>query len=200
MPNDTVIDREVVAFDQEGRPSFNALQNYGSAPAPVVYYVFDMMVLAGRNVMREPLEKRREVLEKKVLPKLPEPVRYSAPLTATLSVLLQSVKVHGFEGLVAKRCNSAYEPDLRTGAWVKMRVNRGQEFVIGGYTRGTKTFDALIFGYFEGDTLFLEWTADNHLRHSEFVGLREDKKARGCRPRMRPVQLVSSPAARDNLQ
>jgi ATP-dependent DNA ligase len=150
--------------------------------------------------MREPLEKRREVLEKKVLPKLPEPVRYSAPLTATLSVLLQSVKVHGFEGLVAKRCNSAYEPDLRTGAWVKMRVNRGQEFVIGGYTRGTKTFDALIFGYFEGDTLFLEWTADNHLRHSEFVGLREDKKARGCRPRMRPVQLVSSPAARDNLQ
>jgi DNA ligase D-like protein (predicted ligase) len=245
MPNDTVIDGEVVAFDQQGRPSFNALQNYGSAPAPVVYYVFDIMVLAGRNVMREPLEKRRELLEKKVLPKLREPVRYSAPLTATLSVLIESVKVHGFEGLVAKRCNSAYEPGLRTGAWMKMRVNRGQEFVIGGYTRGTKTFDALIFGYFEGDKLiyvartrngftpvtraqlfrkfkgleinecpfanlpearsgrwgqgltkakmaecqwlkpelvgqfeFLEWTSDNHLRHSKFVGLREDKKAR----------------------
>jgi DNA ligase D-like protein (predicted ligase) len=245
MPNDTVIDGEVVAFDQDGRPSFNALQNFGSAPAPVVYYVFDIMVLAGHNVMREPLEKRRELLEKKVLPKLREPVRYSAPLTATLPVLIESVKVHGFEGLVAKRCNSAYEPGLRTGAWMKMRVNRGQEFVIGGYTRGTKTFDALIFGYFEGDKLiyvartrngftpvtraqlfkkfkgleisecpfanlpearsgrwgqgltkakmaecqwlkpelvgqfeFLEWTADNHLRHSKFVGLREDKKAR----------------------
>ena len=48
-------------FDQEGRPSFNALQNYGSAPAPVVYYVFDVMVLAGQNVMREPLERRREL-------------------------------------------------------------------------------------------------------------------------------------------
>jgi DNA ligase D-like protein (predicted ligase) len=245
MPNDTVIDGEVVAFDQDGRPSFNALQNFGSAPAPVVYYVFDIMVLAGHNVMREPLEKRRELLEKKVLPKLREPVRYSAPLTATLPVLIESVKVHGFEGLVAKRCNSAYEPGLRTGAWMKMRVNRGQEFVIGGYTRGTKTFDALIFGYFEGDKLiyvartrngftpvtraqlfkkfkgleisecpfanlpearsgrwgqgltkakmaecqwlkpelvgqfeFLEWTPDNHLRHSKFVGLREDKKAR----------------------
>ena len=245
MPNDTIIDGEVVAFDQQGRPSFNALQNFGSAPAPVVYYVFDIMVLAGHNVMREPLEKRRELLEQKVLPKLREPVRYSAPLTATLPVLIESVKVHGFEGLVAKRCNSAYEPGLRTGAWMKMRVNRGQEFVIGGYTRGTKTFDALIFGYFEGDKLiyvartrngftpltraqlfkkfkgleisecpfanlpearsgrwgqgltkakmaecqwlkpelvgqfeFLEWTPDNHLRHSKFVGLREDKKAR----------------------
>jgi bifunctional non-homologous end joining protein LigD len=48
LPENTVIDGEVVAFDQEGRPSFNALQNYGSAPGPVVYYVFDVMVLAGQ--------------------------------------------------------------------------------------------------------------------------------------------------------
>src|ERR687890_76302 len=75
LPDNTVIDGEVVAFDQDGRPSFNALQNYGSAPAPVIYYVFDVMVLAGRDVMREPLEKRRELLEQKVLPKLVEPVR-----------------------------------------------------------------------------------------------------------------------------
>ena len=80
LPDNTVIDGEVVAFDPEGRPSFNALQNYGSASAQVVYYVFDVMVLAGQNVMREPLQKRRERLEKTVLPKLPELVRYSAPL------------------------------------------------------------------------------------------------------------------------
>ena len=93
LPDHTVIDGEVVAFDQDGRPSFNALQNYGSAPGPVVYYVFDIMVLAGQNVMGEPLQKRRELLEKKVLPKLREPVRYSAPLDADLPVLIQSVKV-----------------------------------------------------------------------------------------------------------
>ena len=58
LPDDTVIDGEIVALDQHGRPSFNALQNYGSAPAPVVYYVFDVLVLAGRDVMREPLEAR----------------------------------------------------------------------------------------------------------------------------------------------
>jgi DNA ligase D-like protein (predicted ligase) len=245
LPDNTVIDGEIVAFDHEGRPSFNALQNYGSAPAPVVFYVFDVLVLSGKDLRREPLQKRRELLEKKVLPRLPEPVRYSAPLDAELPVLIQSVKAHGFEGLVAKRRNSPYEAGLRSGAWMKMRVNRGQEFVIGGYTRGTKTFDALIFGYFEGDKLIyvartrngftpvtraqlfrkfkgleisecpsanlpearsgrwgqgltkakmaecqwlkpvlvgqfeiLEWTGDNHLRHSKFVGLREDKKAK----------------------
>jgi DNA ligase D-like protein (predicted ligase) len=248
LPDETVIDGEIVAFDQEGRPSFNALQNYGSAPAPVVYYVFDVLVLSGNDVRREPLDRRRELLEKKVLPRLPEPVRYSASLDAELPVLIRSVKAHGFEGLVAKRRDSRYEPGLRSGAWMKMRVNRGQEFVIGGYTRGTRTFDALVFGYYEGGRLiyvartrngftpaaraqlwrkfkgleitecpfvnlpeersgrwgqgltkakmaecqwlkpvlvgqfeFLEWTADDHLRHSKFVGLREDKDAKRVR-------------------
>jgi DNA ligase D-like protein (predicted ligase) len=245
LPDDTVIDGEIVAFDEDGRPSFNALQNYGSAAAPVVYYVFDVLILSGHDVRRAPLHERRELLETQVLPKLPEPVRYSAPLDADLPVLLQSVRVHGFEGLVAKRRDSVYESGLRSGAWMKMRVNRGQEFVIGGYTRGTRSFDALVFGYYEGDALtyvartrngftpatraqlfrkfkgleitdcpfvnlpearsgrwgqgltkakmgecqwlkpvlvaqfeFLEWTADNHLRHSKFVGLREDKNAK----------------------
>ena len=245
LPDNTVIDGEIVAFDQDGRPSFNALQNYGSAAAPVVYYVFDVMVLAGRDVMREPLQKRRDLLEQKILPKLADPVRHAFSLDAGLPVLIQSVREQGFEGLVAKRRNSVYQPGLRSGAWMKMRINRGQEFVIGGFTHGTKTFDALVLGYYEGKKLiyvartrngftpvtrvqlfkkfhgleieecpfanlpetksgrwgqglteakmadcqwlkqvlvgqfeFLEWTADNHLRHSRFVGLREDKSAK----------------------
>jgi DNA ligase D-like protein (predicted ligase) len=242
LPDNTVIDGEILAFDEAGRPSFNALQNFGSGSAPVVYYVFDVMIFRGRDVMRESLEVRRELLEKTILPKLSEPIRYAASLDADLPVLIQSVKEQGFEGLVAKRRTSVYEPGLRSGAWMKMRVNRGQEFVIGGYTRGTNTFDALIFGYYEGKNLiyvartrsgftpatraqlfkkfkgleteacpfvnlpeeksgrwgqgltkakmaqcqwlkpmvvgqfeFLEWTSDDHLRHSKFVGLREDK-------------------------
>jgi DNA ligase D-like protein (predicted ligase) len=153
LPDNTVIDGEIVAFDQDGRPSFNALQNFGSAPAPVVYYVFDVMVVAGRDVMREPLQTRLELLERKVLPKLTEPIRYAAALDADLPALIAAVKAQGFEGLVAKRRNSVYEPGQRSGAWQKMRVNRGQEFVIGGYTRGGSTFDALIFGYYQGDDL-----------------------------------------------
>jgi len=248
LPDETVIDGEVVALDADGRPSFNLLQNYGSSKAPVVYFVFDVLVLAGRDLMGETRKTRRTILEEKVLPALREPVRYASPLEATLPVLIQSVKAQGLEGLVAKRLDSRYEAGLRSGAWQKMRVNRAQEFVIGGYTLGTKTFDALICGYYEGDRLlyvartrngftpavreqlfrtfrgletatcpfvnlpeaksgrwgagltaekmkecrwlrpvlvaqleFLEWTADNHLRHTTFVGLREDKPARTVR-------------------
>lgn len=244
LPNETVIDGEIVALDADGRPSFTALQNFGSSSGPVLYFVFDVLMLAGRNVMGEPLLKRREWLEKKVLPKLGEPVRYAPPLDAPLAVLIESVKAQGLEGLVAKRVDSRYEPGLRSGAWLKMRVNRGQEFVIGGYTLGAKTFDALVFGYYEEGRLiyaartrngftpvvreqlsrkfrgletsacpfanlpeaksgrwgqgltkekmkdcrwlkpilvaqieFLEWTGEHHLRHTRFIGLRDDRPA-----------------------
>jgi ATP dependent DNA ligase domain len=59
-------------LDEDGRPSFNILQNYGSAQAPVLYFVFDVMILRGRSVMRETLKARREILERNVLPKLAE--------------------------------------------------------------------------------------------------------------------------------
>ncbi len=55
LPDETVIDGEVIALDEDGRPSFNILQNYGASKAPVLYFVFDVMVLAGRDVTREPL-------------------------------------------------------------------------------------------------------------------------------------------------
>jgi DNA ligase D-like protein (predicted ligase) len=244
LPNETVIDGEVVALDEDGRPSFNLLQNY-SPGTPVVYYVFDVMTLAGRDVKARTLEERRELLEDDVLPTLREPVRYAGELNAGLRELVHSVKAQGLEGLVAKRRDSLYEAGLRSGAWMKMRINRGQEFVIGGYTFGTSTFDALVIGYFDGTRLiyvartrngftprlrdqlfkkfrpleidacpfanlpeakggrwgqgltkakmadcrwlepvlvgqfeFVEWTPDDHLRHTRFVGLREDKRAR----------------------
>jgi bifunctional non-homologous end joining protein LigD len=240
LPNDTVVDGEVVALDPMGRPSFNALQNAGSSVA-VVYYLFDLMVLKGADVTGLPLEARQRLLEDGVLPKLAEPVRPTANLDAPLQDLLHSVKQQRLEGLVAKRRDSRYQPGQRTGAWLKMRVNRSQPFVIGGYTVGTSTFDAVIAGYVDKGALlyaartrsgftpatraalfarfrrlertecpfanlpearsgrwgqgltkdkmaacrwlepvlvgqfeFVEWTSDDHLRHSRFVGLRED--------------------------
>lgn len=153
LPNNTVIDGEIVALDDQDRPSFSALQNHGSARTPILFYVFDVMVLSGRDVMGQTLERRRELLMKKVLPTLEEPIRYVAPLEASLPVLVRSVKAQQLEGLIAKRRDSRYEPGQRSGAWMKMRINQGQEFVIGGYTLGTKTFDALIFGYYENNQL-----------------------------------------------
>jgi bifunctional non-homologous end joining protein LigD len=152
MPDDTVIDGEVVALDASGRPSFNALQNVGAGAATIVFYAFDVMVVNGQDVTTEPLTERRALLSQ-VLESLGEPVRESPELNASLPDLIRSVKAHGLEGLVAKRRDSRYEPGERTGAWQKMRVNRGQEFVIGGYTQGPSGFDALIFGYYDGDRL-----------------------------------------------
>jgi len=63
------------------------------------------------------------------------------------------VKEQGLEGLVAKRRDSKYEPGERSGAWTKMRVNQAQDFIIGGYTVGGATFDALIFGYYDRQLL-----------------------------------------------
>ena len=170
----------------------------------------------------------------------------SPPGDVSLAALVQSVKAQGLEGLVAKRRDSVYEAGVRSGVWMKMRVNRAQDFVIAGYTRGTTTFDALIFGYYDGDRLiyaartrsgftpatrahlfkrfreleiaqcpfanlpeaksgrwgqgltqammavcqwlepvlvgrfeFLEWTGENHLRHSKFIGLNEGRNAKG---------------------
>lgn len=149
MPEETVIDGEVVALDQNGKPSFNTLQNYGSAGAPLHYYIFDLLIFKGNDVRRDPLFKRRELLEEHVLPGMNEPIRYSPVLEGSLPDLIQSVKAQGLEGLVAKRRDSCYEPGARSGAWQKMRVNQGQEFIIGGYTVGGATIDALIFGYYD---------------------------------------------------
>jgi bifunctional non-homologous end joining protein LigD len=94
LPADTVIDGEVVAVDKAGRPSFNLLQNYGSADVQILYFVFDVMILRGRTVMREPLSARRDLLEREVLPKLAEPVRHVAPFDVPLSVLIKSANVN----------------------------------------------------------------------------------------------------------
>ena len=153
MPDETVIDGEVVALDESGRPSFNSLQNYASGRTPILYYVFDVMMLSGEELVSESLMSRREVLQSHVLSKLDDPIRESPTFHASLPDLIRSVKAQGLEGLVAKRLDSRYEAGLRSGAWQKMRVNQGQEFVIGGYTPSAKNFDALIFGYYEGTKL-----------------------------------------------
>jgi ATP-dependent DNA ligase len=67
--------------------------------------------------------------------------------------MISAVRAQGLEGLVAKRLDSLYEPGMRSGAWRKMRLNRSEEFVIGGYTRGGRTFDAIVIGRWDGERL-----------------------------------------------
>jgi len=152
LPDNTVIDGEIVALNEQGLPSFNKLQNSGSRTAQVVFYIFDVMILAGKDVRLETLSKRRELLERQVLPKLKEPIRYLPELKAPLVDLIRAIETQRFEGLVAKRRDSQYEPGMRSGVWRKMRINSNQGFIIGGYTVGNP-FDAIVFGYYAGKKL-----------------------------------------------
>jgi bifunctional non-homologous end joining protein LigD len=135
--------------------------------AAIFFYVFDLMVLGGRNVMGETLATRRDLLTREVLPLLAEPVREAPRFDAALADLIEAVRAQGLEGLVAKRLDSVYEPGARSGAWLKMRINRSEQFVIGGYTRGGRTFDALFLGRYEGGRfVYVARTASGSLRRA----------------------------------
>ena len=138
-----MIDGEVVAIDGNGRVSFNALQ-HSRTKAHRQFYAFDVLVHRGRNVMRLPLEARRELLAD-ALARVEYPVLRSTAFDAKPTELIRAAKELELEGIIAKRRGSTYEPGRRSGAWLKFKINRSQEFVIGGYTAGNP-FDALIVG------------------------------------------------------
>jgi bifunctional non-homologous end joining protein LigD len=94
MPSETVIDGEVVALGDAGKPSFNTLQNY-AAGYPILYYAFDLPILKGRDLRSKPLRHRRDLLRSEVLSKLDEAIRYSPTLDGRLRDLIESVRQQG---------------------------------------------------------------------------------------------------------
>jgi bifunctional non-homologous end joining protein LigD len=142
----TSLDGELVAFDDEGKLSFNALQNAASG-THVVFFAFDVLVSEGKDAKALPLRERKSLLESILNPC--DHVQLSAHFGGRLSRFLEGVKQIGGEGVVAKRLDSRYEPGRRSGSWSKMRINIGQEFVIGGFTPGSNGIDALVVGYYE---------------------------------------------------
>jgi bifunctional non-homologous end joining protein LigD len=145
LPEDTAIDGEIVALDADGKPSFALLQGSGTAATPVVFYVFDLLILRGKDLRLSPLEERRKRL-RKIVDGLPENIRYSETFAVPAAQLVSAVRENGLEGIVAKRAGSTYRSG-RSGDWVKWRANRGQEFVIGGYIPASSAFDSFLIGY-----------------------------------------------------
>ena len=150
----TLIDGEIVAIDGNGRISFNILQHHRSQAQALLFYAFDVLIHRGINLINEPLSKRREVLSDimKPLTRKASAVSLSESIDATPAELVSVVKEFGFEGVIAKRKASCYEPGKRSGAWLKYKINKSQELVVGGYTPGTP-LGALIVGYYDGDEL-----------------------------------------------
>ena len=154
LPDGTLVDGEVVAIDGNGRVSFNLLQHHRSQASAIRFYVFDILALSGRNLLKESLLKRRDALTDALrrIRKASSVVDISKAIAAPADDLIRAATEHGFEGVIAKRQDSLYESGKRSGAWVKYKISKGQEFVIGGYTPGNP-FDAVIVGYYQDKNL-----------------------------------------------
>jgi bifunctional non-homologous end joining protein LigD len=130
---DCVVDGEVCALDEEGRPSFSAMQQRKPG-TPVVYYLFDLLEVDGEPIVDRPLSVRLERLEK-LLDRRNRTVMLSESFDDG-PALMQAARERKLEGVVAKRLDSRYQPGKRTRDWLKFKAHYEQEFVIAGYTRG----------------------------------------------------------------
>ena len=146
-----VLDGEIVAFDADGRPSFNAMQNRSVAKERAVYFCFDLLHFAGVNLRASPYADRRRYLAQCLLPSPRVQLVHAVDDGVALQV---AAKDAGFEGVVGKRKASRYEPGKRSGAWLKVKPITSSEFVIGGYTQGKGSRAPL------GSVLVGTWNAD----------------------------------------
>jgi DNA ligase D-like protein (predicted ligase) len=244
LPDSTVVDGEIVALDDVGLPNFNLLQHSRRGVSRIHYFIFDLLIYKNRDVTRLPFLRRRQTMNAVLKFRSPR-IRIVDYFESPPEDMVSAVREKGLEGVIAKRKDSFYEAGQRTGSWVKYRLNRGQELVIGGYIPGPRGVDSIIVGYYKDDGLiyvarvragfvpttrrqvfeklrhlqipscplvnlpetapsrwgegltaedmkkcvwvrpeivaqieFLEWTESDHLRHSKFAGLRDDKDPR----------------------
>ena len=152
LPENTVVDGEIVALDDQGRPNFNFLQHSKSQAKRICYFVFDLLIYQNRDLTQLPLIERREML-KSVLKFQSPRVRIAEYFETSTTAMLESAAEQGLEGVVAKRKASLYEAGKRSGAWAKYRLNSGQELVIGGYVLGAQGVDSIVVGYYRGPDL-----------------------------------------------
>jgi len=183
--NAMVLDGELVAFDPEGKPSFNAMQNV-QANTPVVFYCFDLLHFAGLNLRKAWYEDRRRWLAQCLLPsQLVQLVHASADGKALLKAALDS----GLEGVIGKHKRSTYESGKRSASWVKVKSTRSGDFVVGGYTRGKgarSPLGALLVGYWDGPKL----------RYASHVGSGfDDATLADAKRRLEPLHRKSHPFA-----
>ena len=157
-----ILDGEIAAVDENGRPSFERLQprimaTDPSAVAalarsrPVIFFAFDLLYLDGDDLRNVALEDRKKKLAEVLTPSAI--VTISEHFSSDPVALLAAARAQGLEGIVAKRLSSRYQP-ARSKEWVKVKINHEQDFVLCGYTLGERDyFGSLVLGVYDGGTL-----------------------------------------------
>jgi bifunctional non-homologous end joining protein LigD len=197
---DAVLDGELVAFDADGKPSFERLQqriHQTSASVvrrrmkshPVTYVIFDLLYLEGASLLEQPYSRRRELLEGLGL----EGESWQTPghSVGHAADLLSASAEQQLEGIVLKGLDSHYAPGKRNGAWLKVKNLGRQEFVIGGWQAGEgrrkNRVGSILLGYYDGD---------GELRYAGKVGTGfSDRELDMLSERLRPLQRKTNPFA-----
>jgi bifunctional non-homologous end joining protein LigD len=151
---DCVLDGEICALDDEGRATFSAMQQ-GKPDTRYVYVVFDVLEVEGEPVVELPLVERRERLAGVLDPRKAD-IQISEGFEDG-ERLLEAAKEQRYEGVIAKKADSRYEPGRRTSQWLKIKTHSRQEFVLAGYTKGqgrrAGRFGSLVLGTYESGKL-----------------------------------------------
>jgi bifunctional non-homologous end joining protein LigD len=190
-----VLDGEIVAFDESGKPSFNALQNRfqlkterdiaaAERSTPVVFYAFDLLHFDGVDLRKAAYTDRRRYLAQCLLP---------SPLVQLVHAAEDGIELYraalasGFEGVIGKRKDSRYEAGKRSSAWLKVKSTTSGDFVVGGYTKGKGArapLGALLIGYWQG----------GKLRYASHVGSGFDERTlKQVQSRLEPLRRKRCP-------
>jgi len=145
-----IIDGEIVALDDEDMPRFQLLQQFGENPSiRLLYYVFDLLEVNGKNIRSLPLIERKQTLRRLI--RDTDVIRYSDHVEQKGKKFFELVVQKDFEGIIAKRLDSEYYDGRRTGDWLKIKHHHEQEAIIIGFTEpwgGRKNFGALVLGVY----------------------------------------------------
>jgi bifunctional non-homologous end joining protein LigD len=190
-----ILDGELVAFDANGRPSFNALQNRAQLKTaheiaeaerkvPVAYFCFDLLYFAGIDLTKSAYQDRRRYLSQCLLPSSLVQLVFASDDGIALQ---GAASAAGFEGVIGKRKDSRYESGKRSNAWLKVKPTRTADFVVGGYTQGKGArapLGALLLGYWE----------KGKLRYASHVGSGFDEASlKDAKASLEPLKRSASP-------
>jgi bifunctional non-homologous end joining protein LigD len=191
-----ILDGEIVALDEEGRPSFSLMQQRtgfrpgkhrlaGRQGVPIIYYAFDLLYLDGLDLRRVSLEQRKQQLQSVI--ENSAVVHFSDHYPEKGIALFEAARQRGLEGIVAKKRSSTYD-EKRSSEWLKIKITTSQECVIGGYTdpEGSREhFGALVLGLYD---------KQGRLIHVGQVGTGFDQKTlKEIFARLRPLESKKNP-------
>jgi bifunctional non-homologous end joining protein LigD len=197
-----VLDGEIVAFDENGVPSFQEIQQRlnlmresdikrAESQVPAFYYVFDILYAGGYDLRGARLEQRKRLLRQLLMPT--DRVRLVEHFEQDGETAYNAAVEHGLEGLLAKKRDSVYESSRRSKNWMKIKSTKEGEFVIGGYTEGggwrAGTFGSLLLGYYDNDS---------KLRYSGHVGTGfNDRTLRVLKEKLEALRTDQRPFAEE---